>query len=68
MLKLVSFDKIISLINEKLISYIGNAYDNDIKLLYYGLTKYKLNSFVKEKLNLGSISIKKRNYKGKRFL
>ena len=60
MLKLVSFDKIISLINEKLISYIGNEYDNDIKLLYYGLTKYKLNSSVKEKLNFGSISIKKK--------
>ena len=68
MLKLASFDKIINLINEKLISYIGNTYDNYIKLLYYGLTKFKFNSFVKEKLYLGTISKKREIEHGKNFL
>ena len=68
MLKLASFDKIINLINEKLISYIGNTYDNYIKLLYYGLTEFKFNSFVKEKLYLGTISKKREIEHGKNFL
>ncbi len=68
MLKLASFDKIINLINEKLISYIGNTYDNYIKLLYYGLTKFQFNSFVKEKLYLGTTSKKREIEHGKNFL
>ena len=68
MLKLASFDKIINLINKKLISYIGNTYDNYIKLLYYGLTEFKFNSFVNEKLYLGTISKKREIEHGKNFL
>ena len=68
MLKLASFDKIINLINKNLISKIGNTYDNYIKLLYYGLTEFKFNSFVKEKLYLGTISKKREIEHGKNFL